>query len=662
MHNLWNDNIAEQYRDDLLALRVYSSRLLGQDPNLVLHGGGNTSVKLTTTDYFGEPESLLYVKGSGWDLGNIEVAGFAPVKLETLQKMARLPHLSDSDMVKLQRAAMTDPAAPNPSVEAILHALIPFTYVDHTHADAVVALTNTENGRERVHTIYGDRVLIVPYVMPGFILAKKIADLTRAINWENLEGMVLLNHGVFSFGPTAKSSYERMIRLVTAAEDYLQAHAALPTTTSPILQKSSPSFENSLFLAKLRKTVAEVKQSPVIAHWDSTPLALQFSQLPTVTNIATQGPLTPDHVIRTKAKPLILNSDFKQEIAEYVASYEDYFKRHATAQLIQLNAAPCWAVWLNNGLISFGNSVQEAQIVSDIKDHTIWAIQVAQRLGGWRALPEKDIFEMEYWELEQVKLKKSSQLPVLQGKIILVTGAASGIGQACVKVLLQQGAAVIALDIDPKITHLFATQQVLGIACDVTLESAIQAAVIEGVSRFGGLDGVISNAGTFPISESLAQLQMGTWEKSLAVNLTSHQRLLKVCIPYLAEGIEPAVVMMGSKNVPAPGPGAAAYSVAKAGQTQLARVAALELAPLGIRVNVLHPNAVFDTGIWTPEVLEKRAQHYGVTVEEYKKNNLLRTEITSQSVASLACAMLGPLFAKTTGAQIPIDGGNERVI
>jgi NAD(P)-dependent dehydrogenase (short-subunit alcohol dehydrogenase family) len=306
--------------------------------------------------------------------------------------------------------------------------------------------------------------------------------------------------------------------------------------------------------------------------------------------------------------------------------------------------------------------VKEASIISDIKAHTIDAIQIAELLGGWQALPESDLFDVEYWTLEQAKLGKSSSSPTLQGKIAIVSGAASGIGRACVETLQAQGAAVVALDLNPNITTLFNNKDILGVVCDVTQEDSIQNAVETAVREFGGLDILISNAGNFPASEKIADLRSKTWDDSLALNLTSHQRLLTACTPYLAQGIEPAVIMIASKNVPAPGPGAAAYSVAKAGQTQLARVAALELGELGIRVNILHPNAVFDTGIWTKEVLEKRAKHYGITVENYKSNNLLKTEITSKDVAALACAMAGSLFAKTTGAQVPIDGGNERVI
>ncbi|MDM8564630.1 bifunctional aldolase/short-chain dehydrogenase [Candidatus Halobeggiatoa sp. HSG11] len=642
MKNLWNDSEASNYQDDL-ALRVYTSRLLGQEPALVLHGGGNTSVKSNATNIFGESEELLYVKGSGWDLATIEPAGFAPVKLSVLKKLAELPELSDLDMVQTQRSAMINPSAPNPSVEAILHAIIPFKYVDHTHADAVVTITNTASGMERIQQIYGNRVLIVPYVMPGFVLAKQVYDMTKNIDWNQLEGMVLMNHGVFTFADDAKTSYTNMIKLVTEAENNLPKNNPINNVTSEI---------DLLELAKLRKNISTVKGCAVVAKLNSD--AACFSQRDNIDSIATRGPLTPDHVIRTKRIPFIVGT----KIEDYVKEYKEYFSRNTDGKLTCLNPAPCWAVWPQVGLVNFGRSYKEAGIIADITKHTIHAIEIAEDLEGWQALPEADIFAVEYWELEQAKLgKKTSSLP-LQGKVALVTGAASGIGKACVEELHAQGAAVVAVDINPIVTEQQA--DILGIVCDITKD--IQNVVETTVRKFGGLDILISNAGTFPSSAKISEMNSDTWDASMAINLTSHQRLLTACSPYLKVGIDAAVVMIASKNVPAPGPGAAAYSVAKAGQTQLARIAALELGEAGVRVNVLHPNAVFDTGIWTNEILTKRAEHYGVTVEEYKTNNILRTEITSKDVANLACAMVGPIFAKTTGAQIPIDGGNERVI
>jgi rhamnose utilization protein RhaD (predicted bifunctional aldolase and dehydrogenase)/NAD(P)-dependent dehydrogenase (short-subunit alcohol dehydrogenase family) len=658
MKNLWNDEEAKKYVSNPLLLRVYSSRLLGREPNLVLHGGGNTSVKAEATNLFGETESLLYVKGSGWDLATIEAAGFAPVKLDILKRMAELEQLSDTEMVKNQRAAMIDPDAPTPSVEAILHAIIPFDYVDHTHADAVVAITNTADGEARIRQLYGENMLIVPYVMPGFVLAKKIYELTKGIDWQQLDGMILLNHGVFTFADNAKESYERMIEIVSQAEDYLEAWkgAMVAMTTEATKQ------ENLLELAHIRRAVSQVRGAPVIAHLDSGPKSLQFSNLPNVANIANRGPLTPDHVIRTKRVPLIISDNRAADIENYVGAYDTYFDNLTNGHLTCLDPAPRWAVWPGHGTITFGRSFKEASIISDIKDHTMQAIQIAEALGGWQALPEADIFDVEYWELEQAKLRRAGGSPSLQGKVALVTGAGNGIGRACVERLHAQGAAVAALDIRPEIVEMFEQADILGLQCDITDRQSVKQAIETTIRYFGGLDILISNAGIFPKSQTIANMNPDIWEKSLAVNLSGHQFVLQTSIPYLRLGIDPAVVVIASKNVPAPGPGVGAYSVAKAGLTQLARVAALELAADGIRVNMIHPNAIFDTGIWTPEILAARAKHYGMDIETYKANNLLKVNITSKDVADLACTMAGPIFAKTTGAQVPIDGGNERVI
>jgi len=659
MKSQWNDAEAAAFSDPL-NLRVYTSRLLGREPSLVLHGGGNTSVKTVATDVFGDEIETLYVKGSGWDLATIEAVGFAPVRLDALQRMAELEALSDTDMVRAQRMAMLDPSAPNPSVEAILHALIPFKYVDHTHADAVVTITNTPEGESRIRELYGDRVLVIPYVMPGFILAKTIHELTRNVDWGQLEGMVLLHHGVFTFADDARESYECMIRLVSEAEAYLETHAQVQTA-------SATTKEDLTGLARLRRAVCKVKGNPMVARLDAGNEAVSFSQDAVAVKAVQTGTLTPDHVIRTKPAPLMVGDDINASVDSFAGSYRDYFNRHTDDQsgpgtLTCLDAAPRWAIWPGHGCVSFGRNVKEAEIVADITVHTRPAVLRTGLLGGWVPVVQKDLFDIEYWELEQAKLKKAGNAPAHQGKVALVTGAASGIGKACVEVLYGQGAAVVALDMNPAVANMFPMPEVLGLVCDVTDDVALKAAVDETVRHFGGLDIVISNAGIFPPGHSIDEMDTTTWDKSMAVNLTSHQRLLQHCTPYLALGMDAAVVIIASKNVPAPGPGAAAYSVAKAGLTQLGRVAALEMARQGIRVNMLHPNAVFDTAIWTDEVLASRAGQYGLSVEEYKTNNLLGVEVTSWHVAKLASAMAGPLFACTTGAQLSVDGGNERVI
>jgi rhamnose utilization protein RhaD (predicted bifunctional aldolase and dehydrogenase)/NAD(P)-dependent dehydrogenase (short-subunit alcohol dehydrogenase family) len=664
MKNLWSDTAVEKFADNPLQLRVYSSRLLGQEHDLVLHGGGNTSVKITEKNLFGEDEDILYVKGSGWDLGDIEAEGFAPVRLKILQHMAGLDQLSDADMVHMQRAAMTNPYAPNPSVEAVLHAIIPFKFVDHTHADAVVTISNSPDGEEKIKEIAGNRVLIVPYIMPGFLLAKKVYEMTKDLDWSLYDGLVLLNHGAFTFDDDAKNSYRKMIDIVSRAEHFLETQAGQISISG---RHSEMDLQT---LAKIRKQVSLKRGAAIYALADNTAEASSFASQEDVDSISTRGPLTPDHIIRTKQSPLIIQDDTASnataaditEVHDYAAAYQAYFERNANDLQICLDHAPRWAVWKNVGLLSFGTSLQEAGIISDISRHTIKAIQLAERLGGWQALAEKDLFDMEYWELEQAKLNKNKNRAEFQGKVALVTGAASGIGKACVDMLRDKGAAVAALDINPVIKGLFSKDEVLELSCDVSQDAELKNAVAETVKRFGGLDILVTNAGVFTANENIEEMNEDTWELSMDINLTSHQRLMKHCIPFLRHGIDPAIVIIASKNVPAPGPGASAYSAAKAGLTQLARVAAFELGKDNIRVNTIHPNAVFDTGVWSDEMLQGRAKSYGMSVDQYKANNVLHTAVTSKNVADMVCAMAGETFAKTTGSQVPVDGGNERVI
>ncbi|MBV1880957.1 MAG: bifunctional aldolase/short-chain dehydrogenase [Pseudomonadales bacterium] len=673
MQNQWDDQEVDGLEHDLLAMRVYSSQLLGRETGLVLHGGGNTSVKSTEVNYFGESEELLYVKGSGWDLDTIERPGFAPVKMDTLLKLAELETLTDVDMVRLQRAAMTDPNAPNPSVEAILHAIIPYTFVDHTHADAVVALSNTEEGEARIKALYGNRVLIIPYIMPGFILARAIFERSRNVNWQELDAIILLNHGVFTFADTAKDSYDRMIDIVSVAEDYLYDTTNLQfcDSSSISLSKIVSGIDKGdiastalplMDIAKARKAVSDLKGLPMLVMTSRSTSVNQFARLENCAELISRGPLTPDHVIRTKPTGVFLQEPVTAVIDSFARNYQQYFDHNSSDDVQCLDLAPRWGIIPKVGSVAFGRSLKDVKIIADIIDHTLQAILIAEELGGWMPISEADIFDMEYWELEQAKLKKGSASLEFQGKIALVTGAASGIGRACVDELLAKGAVVAALDNSPTLEGLFTTPSVISICCDVTDAIDLADAVEETVAVFGGLDLMVSNAGYFPNGDSIETLKEESWDKSLSLNLTSHKNLLTSAIPFLKQGIDPAIVIIGSKNVPAPGPGAAAYSVAKAGLTQLCRVAAMELGEFGIRVNVVHPNAVFDTAVWTERVLKSRAEQYGLSVQAYKTNNLLKQEVSSKDVASLVCTVLGDSFKMTTGAQVPIDGGNDRVI
>ncbi len=466
MKSLWSNDKASKCKNDL-ALRVYSSRLLGQSSALVLHGGGNTSVKI---------KGILYVKGSGWDLATIEAAGFAPVKLDVLKKMVKLKQLTDTEMVQTQRAAMINPNSPNPSEEAILHAIIPFKFVDHTHGDAIVTITNTDNGEERIRQIYGKRVVIIPCVESGLILAQTVYKLTQNIDWTQIDGLILMNHGLFTFGEDATTSYEQMIKLVTEAENYLENQAA-------ILPNNYPNVEpkvNLLKLASIRKNICKIKGAAIIAQLDSSPASVNFSNRPDVRSIATRGVLTPGQVIFTKRIPVILGENPEKEIANYAQDYCDYFERHTNGKLECLNPAPCWAIWPGFGIISFGRSLKEVKIISDIKTQTIQAIQIAELLGGWKPLSESDIFNVEYREIEQAKLRQESSYPPLQGQIALVTEIAT------IKNLESLGATVVMIKEEKEVETV--------------------------IKELGGINILITEPNSI--------------------------KLLETCMPYLAKGIE----------------------------------------------------------------------------------------------------------------------------
>lgn len=655
MENLWNDTEANKHQD-ILAERVYSSRLLGANPNLVLHGGGNTSVKGVSRNIFGEDVETLFVKGSGSDLATIEAKDFVAVRMDAMLKLSRLEKLSDLDMARELKLASLDPNAPAPSVEAILHALIPHRFVDHTHADAIVTLTNTPDGEARIRELFGDEVIVLPYVMPGFDLAKLCAEVFPAQATARTIGMVLMNHGIFSFGDTAQQSYDRMIALVGRAEDHLKKNA--PLTPASGIEPAANWFD----LPELRKKVSAAAGFPLLLRSNADSATLAFARHPNIAEISQRGPATPDHIIRTKQLPML-----GRDVDAYVQAYKKYFERNsrlAATPLTMLDPAPRVIIDPEFGLVGAGRSARDTQIIEDLYLHTQDIIRRGEMLGGYRALGETDLFRVEYWDLEQAKLKKAGAPKAFAGEVALVTGAASGIGKACVQAFLNRGAAVVGVDINPAVASLHGGRpDYLGIAADLSSTNAVRGLLEQTIRHYGGLDMLVLNAGIFPGGKKIGALADEEWRKVMAINLDANLAIMREAHPLLkAAPRYGRVVVIGSKNVPAPGPGAAAYSASKAALTQLARVAALEWGADAIRINVLHPDAVFDTGIWTPEVLAQRAAHYGLTVEEYKRKNVLREEVSSKDVAELTAEMCGTLFAKTTGAQLPIDGGNDRVI
>jgi NAD(P)-dependent dehydrogenase (short-subunit alcohol dehydrogenase family) len=507
--------------------------------------------------------------------------------------------------------------------------------------------------------IYGDEVLILPYTMPGFILAKQVAQATSSVEWSSLRGIVLLHHGIFTFDEDAGASYSTMIELVSKAEQYLDKKMC---GTGLAAATYAPNTGDCLQLSRLRRSAADVMGRPVLLRLETSSQASGFASLKNCAELAARGPLTPDHTIHTKAFAAIFSDDPVAGLQQFQAQYKNYFEKYSDESHQCLDSMPRYGVWRGKGMVYLAPNQKRLGIVQDISQHTIKSIQQAQQLGGWQTLPSKDLFDVEYWELEQAKLKTSVKAPEFEGKVVVVSGAASGIGRACVQEFVGKGAVVLALDIAQDFAAQLESACVLPVHCDVTDSVAIDNALKQMVVEFGGIDIVVSNAGSFPASQLLEDMDDNNWESSQRLNLGSHMKLLRCAVPFLKNGFDPAVVIVASKNVPAPGPGAAAYSVAKAGLTQMARVAALELGESGIRVNVLHPNAVYDTAIWTKDMLADRAKHYGLSVEEYKTSNVLCAEVASTDVAKAVVIFAGESLAKTTGAQLPVDGGNERVI
>ena len=656
MKNLWSDT--DMAPDaNLMDQCVYASHLLGSDPSLVLHGGGNTSFKTATHDLAGEPLEVLWVKGSGWDLATIESAGFTAVDRLRVARLTDLEHVSDTDMELELRRSQLDPTAPCPSVEAMIHAAVPDTAVLHTHADAVLAISNTHNGDERMRELFGELAVVVPYARSGFAIGSSAVRALRSHRSDDTIGLILMNHGVFTFGDDSRQAYDRMIQLVTMAEEYLsRSSGAAPSTAPPT---RPPTFDRAS-LAELRADISRVAGRPCIVSRHMDEETWSFTSHPDIRKIAGRGPVTPDHVIWTKYEPL-----FGRDVDAYADWYRAYFtaNRDRTPGARMLDPAPRIVIDDALGLLSAGPDVRSADIAGEVYRHTIGVIRSADAIGGYEALPEPDIFDLEYWELEQAKLDLHRLNGEFTGEVAVVTGAASGIGRACALELLERGSAVIGLDISPSISSVTDAPAFLGVPCDLTSLDATSQALDAGVERFGGVDMLVASAGLFPESSPIGHHDPSAWRMAMSVNVDAFIQMLYLLHPLLLAAPKGGrVTVIGSKNVQAPGPGASAYSASKAAANQIARVVALEWAPEGVRVNSVHPDAVFDTALWTDELLASRAEKYGMTIAEYKRRNLLSVEITSADVANVVAATLSDSFRTVTGAHIPIDGGNDRVI
>lgn len=659
MRNAWIDDVVPF--TDPLDEAVAGSRMLGSNADLVLHGGGNSSIKGTVTDVTGRDVDVLFVKGSGWDLATIERPGFAALRMDRLKELLSVEVISDPVLVNELRCALIDASAPDPSIEALLHALLPHRAVLHSHADTIVTLTNQPDPAAHVRELFGGSVLVVPYVKPGFDLARVCAQMWKEHGGEGLSGIVLLNHGLFTFGETMQEAYTHHIDFLTRAEMYLDEQGAPLPGGDASLARQSLSTQEAHEFAAFRKQLSTAAGRPMVVSASSADTVDEFLSREDAAELATRGPATPDHIIRTKRIPLI-----GKDVDTYVAEYRAYFdanKDRSDAPLEILDPTPRVVLDRDWGLVGVGKTLAEADQVRDISVHTMKILTAGEALGTYTALSAGELFDIEYWDLEQAKLRKAGNRPALQGQTAVVTGAASGIGRGCVAALLDAGANVVGLDVSPTVADAFSAKNWLGLQLDVRDRDAVERALAEAASRFGGVDMLVAAAGVFAQSAPIVDVAANEWKRTMEINVDSMQMLFAAAHPYLARAVPYGrAILVGSKNFAAPGPGASAYSASKAAATQLARVAALEWAGDSIRVNIVHPDAVFDTALWTDELLAERANKYGMTTQEYKQRNLLGTEVTSALVGRLVATMNTDVFQATTGSQIPIDGGNERVV
>ncbi|MFQ5816462.1 MAG: bifunctional aldolase/short-chain dehydrogenase [Terriglobia bacterium] len=671
-----------------LALRTYSARLLSAEGSLVLHGGGNTSVKSVCTNVLGEAIPAIFVKASGHDMLVIEPDGHPALDLAYLKKLRALPELSDAAMVNEFRTHLFDSRAPTPSVETLVHAFLPPKYIDHTHADAILALTNQPEGAKLVNKALGEDVIVLEYVEPGFKLAKAAAAAFE-VNPKS-KAMVWMCHGLVTWGNTARESYETTIALVSKAEDYLAKRYSHPLI---VLEPTS--------LATARERVIRV--APVVRGLLAQPTGdadkpdlrvilqplinrqlLDFVNSDRGKSLALSPPLTSDHLIRTKALPLWiddpqyddltkLRQQISKAVSDYSAKYDAYIKRHSARMpsgVVRFDSLPRVILMPGLGALCAGKDVSACKIVRDITAHTLAIKSRVAAMGTYLGLSESELFDMEYRSLQHAKLARDSELP-LAHHVALITGAAGAIGSGISQELLQQGCHVAVTDLagenlDSVVAELKTTfgDRVIGVPLDVTDPDSVAHAFEAVIQTWGGVDLLVVNAGLALVS-SLAEMSAESFRRLERVNVegTLHT-LSEAARHFKLQGTGGDIVVVSTKNVFAPGAKFGAYSATKAAAHQLARVASLELAEIGVRVNMVAPDAVFSHGprkssLWAevgPERMRARGLDAEGLEEYYRNRNLLKAKITATHVAK-AVLFFATRQTPTTGATIPVDGG-----
>ena len=675
MKNLWSDTDAQSFIQryakqgvgEDLALRTYTSRLIGGDPRLVAHGGGNTSVKTTVPDFLGEATEVLCVKGSGWDLGDIEPEGLPAVRMAQLSAVRSRDTLSDEDMVAFQRSNLIDPKSPNPSVEALLHAYLPQKFVDHSHSTAILSLVDQPNGEALARAVFGGRVAVVPYVMAGFGLAKATADAFDAN--PHVEAIVLLKHGLFTFGDTAKQSYDRMIEFVSLAEDYIAKAPAFAPAPAVLPSK----IANLAHVAPLVRGALALDRAPgnparwILDHRTSD-LIETFVGGAELKDYGTRGVITPDHNIRLKNRPLVVPAPNADDLAGFRAGVEAaaeayhadqnrYFAEQNKGEKTQLDPAPRVVFVPGIGLFGVGKSTKEASVAADLAEAMVETISDAQRIGKFEALGEDDLFDMEYWSLEQAKLGKGAEKP-LQRQVAIITGGGGAIGAATAKLLAENGAQVCLLDVTLE-SATNAAEAIgggaLALECDVTDCRKVVAVFGEVCQRFGGVDIVVSNAGAAWQGE-IGELDDSALRESFELNFFAHQSVAKAAVSVMkAQKTGGCLLFNASKQAVNPGAGFGAYGTAKAATLFLSRQYALEYGALGVRANAVNADRI-RSGLVTDEFVANRSAARGISEDDYMAGNLLGLEVTAEDVAK---AFLHQALAlKTTADVTTVDGGN----
>jgi rhamnulose-1-phosphate aldolase/alcohol dehydrogenase len=685
VENRWRD--AEAGATPMEQL-IYVSRLIGADSGLVLWGGGNTSLKRPERDYRARETNVLRVKGSGSDLKSIEAKHFPGVRLEDALALWERAAMRDEEMVAYLEHALMEPSSPRPSIETLLHAFVPDACVLHSHADAICALTNTTAGAETVRAALGARVAVVPYRRPGFTLSQEVGR--ARLEQPDIRGVVLMNHGLVTWAGTPREAYDIHIDLVRAAEEY--AEQRLRKASRPNIRHSASAAHGVWSLDAAERQRAAMAFAPVlrgalgaerrvVLHYDDGEDVLAFLARADAYALSQRGPATPDHLLNTKRLPLFIDdvdprdrsalaARAREALAAYRDAYVRYVDDHNSPGYARLDATPRVVLVPGIGMFTTGADARRARIAAEIYHHTIAIIEAAEAVGGYQTLSEQDAFDAEYWPLELYKLTLLPPEQELARRVALVTGAGSGIGRAIAQRFADAGAHVVITDVDATAAESVAAEirtargeeRALALPLDVTDEAAVDAAFDRAALAYGGVDIVVSNAG-IALPAPIHDLDLAAWQRSLGVNATGHFLVARAAVRLMRwQGTGGSIIFNASKNVPAPGKDFGAYSAAKAAETQLARVLAIEHGEDGIRVNVLHPDAVFrGTNLWSAEVREQRARAHGIAVDEieefYRRRNMLQVAVTPELVAEAALFFASDRSAATTGATLAIDGG-----